>query len=175
MNGKMRNLIWIFKWTVAIVVDVTDLTTDAQWTLYGTKYAVVCVIIQMAHVNFVERTFWIKWNSAQLPDEGDHLAFPQANVQRLGPSPCSSPSEVQDLENGGETDSTSGLNLVRTQTGTGIHVPWLELSLNPDWDWNPELEIWITNLVSGLTEVQILHTSVQKEFNKRKSDRQEID
>ena len=33
----------------------------------------------------------------------------------------------------------------------------------------------ITHLVLGLTEAQVFCVSVQKEFNKRQSDRQEID
>ena len=51
----------------------------------------------------------------------------------------------------------------------------LEPGQNPDWDLNSWFLIRITQLVSGLTEVQVLHASVQKEFSKRHSDRQEID
>ena len=54
-----------------------------------------------------------------------------------------------------ETGSTNGLKLARTQIGTWTHVPGLP--------------------VSGLTEVQVLHVSVQKEFSERQSDKQEID
>ena len=35
--------------------------------------------------------------------------------------------------------------------------------------------IKITYLVSGLTEVQVLYVSAQKEFSKRQNDRQEVD
>ena len=36
-------------------------------------------------------------------------------------------------------------------------------------------KIKIMHLVSGLTEVQVLYVLAQKEFNKRQSDREEID
>ena len=42
-------------------------------------------------------------------------------------------------------------------------------SQNTDWDLNPG------HPVSGLTEVQVLPASVQKEFSERPSERQEID
>ena len=84
----------------------------------------------------------------------------------------------------GEIDSTNGLNLARTQigtwtqlnqTGTWNHMSELKPSQNPDWDLNPMFSIRITHPVSGVTEVQVLHTSSQKEFIERQSDRQEID
>ena len=90
-----------------------------------------------------------------------------------------------------ETDSTNGLNLAGTQIRTWTHLPGLEPSQNPDWDLNPppgtriqpnpvwdlnsQFKIRITHQVSGPTEVQVLHASVQKEFSERQSDRQEID
>ena len=54
-------------------------------------------------------------------------------------------------------DSIIGLNPARTQIGTWTHV----------WNWNYP--------VTGLTEVQVVDASAQKEFSKRHSDRQEID
>ena len=51
----------------------------------------------------------------------------------------------------------------------------LKPSLNPDWDLNPRFLIRITHQVSGLTEVQVLPASEQKEFSERQSDREEID
>lgn len=50
------------------------------------------------------------------------------------------------------------------------------------WDLNPHsstqthcLFIENANLVSGLTEVQVLYVSEQKEFSRRQSDRKEVD
>ena len=74
-----------------------------------------------------------------------------------------------------ETDSTNGLNLARTQTGTWTHVPGLEPGLNPDGDLNSRFSIRTSRPVSGLTEVQGLPISAQKEFSERQSDRQEIE
>ena len=45
------------------------------------------------------------------------------------------------IEGHGETDSTYGLNLARTQIGTWTHMPGLKPSLNPEWGLNP----WILN------------------------------
>ena len=54
-------------------------------------------------------------------------------------------------------------------------MPGLEPSLNPDWVLNPRFFlIRITHPVPGLTEVQVLCASAQKEFSERQSDRQEI-
>ena len=50
----------------------------------------------------------------------------------------------------------------------------LKLSQNADWDLNTRFKLALTHLMSGLTEVQVLYASNQKEFSERQSDRQEI-
>lgn len=74
------------------------------------------------------------------------------------------------------------------QTGTWPHLLGLKPSQNPVWDSNPhgwdsnpaktllgtwthDLLIRITHPMSGLTEVQVLCVSAQKEFSERQGDR----
>ena len=58
-----------------------------------------------------------------------------------------------------ETENTYDLHLARTHTGIRTH----------------NFLMRTTHLVSGLTKVQVLCVSAQKEFSKRQSDRREID
>lgn len=54
---KMRNLVWVLRLIVIIVIHVPDLTTNVQWTLHGST-AIMCVI--RCQVNFVEKAV-INW------------------------------------------------------------------------------------------------------------------
>ena len=56
-----------------------------------------------------------------------------------------------------ETNNTSDSNAARSQNGT----------------WSQDFLTRITHLVSGLTEVQVLCVSAQKEFSKKQNDRQD--
>ena len=73
------------------------------------------------------------------PAPPTHSLSPGLILSLLPQRPTSIPLTPGSLPLGkGETNSTNGLNPVRTHTGTRTHVPGLEPSQNPQWDLNPQ-------------------------------------